>query len=239
MYKNIVFDVYGTLIDIRTDEYDVATWQKMADALAFYDVNYTAEELKRAYFDGCDLQMKLNAKCDNPEIDVVDVFRHIFEAKGKKASKTLATHLAQVFRAFSTRKLRLYDNVTETLTQLKKSKKKLYVLSNAQRCFTRPELVKLGLAKYFNGIIYSSDYLCAKPSAELFNVLFDKYKLDRKETVYVGNDPLTDVNGAHGAEIDCMWIKTNLTDPDAKPILDPKYVVTNGDFAEVAKLTLK
>lgn len=239
MYKNIVFDVYGTLIDISTDEYDVATWQKMADALAFYDVNYTAEELKKAYFDGCDLQMKLNEKCDHPEIDVVDVFRRIFEAKNKKASKTLATHLAQVFRAFSTRKLRLYDNVTETLAQLKKAKKKLYILSNAQRCFTRPELVKLGLAKYFNGIIYSSDYKCAKPSAELFNVLFDKYKLDRKETVYVGNDPLTDVNGAHGAKIDCMWIKTNLTDPDAKPILDPEYVVTNGDFAEVAKLTLK
>ena len=38
MYKNYVFDVYGTLVDIHTNEYEIATWQKLAKTLAFYDV---------------------------------------------------------------------------------------------------------------------------------------------------------------------------------------------------------
>lgn len=240
MYKNIAFDIYGTLIDIHTNEYEIATWQKLADTLAFYDVNYSASELKEAYFMSCDLQMKAGEKeHSHPEVDIVEVFRHIFENKNKKTSKMLATHLAQEFRAFSTERLRLYNNVAETLARLKKTGKKLYIVSNAQRCFTRPELLKLGIARFFDGIIYSSDYKCAKPSTELFNVLFDKYKLDRKETIYVGNDPLTDVNGAHNAKFDCIWFKTNLTDPDAKPRFAPKFTVSGGDFSEIGEIILK
>lgn len=240
MYKNYVFDVYGTLVDIHTNEYEIATWQKLAKTLAFYDVNYTAEELKEAYFMSCDLQMKQGEKkFQRPEVDVVEVFRHIFANKNKKASKTLATHLAQEFRAFSTERLALYNGVVETLNKLKRAKKKLFILSNAQRCFTRPELVKLGIAKYFAGIVYSSDYGCAKPDPALFNVLTDKYKLDKKETVYIGNDPLTDVDGAKNAKIDCLWIKTNLTDYDQSPKLSPKYEINNGDFTQVAQLLLK
>lgn len=30
MYKNYVFDLYGTLIDINTDEWSIDIWEKMA-----------------------------------------------------------------------------------------------------------------------------------------------------------------------------------------------------------------
>ena len=240
MYKNYIFDVYGTLVDIHTNEYDQAAWQKLAETLAFYDVNYTAEELKETYFMSCDLQMKLNGKnCKHPEVDVVEVSKHIFENKGKKASKMLATHLAQEFRAFSTERLRLYPDVIDTLKQLKRARKKLYIVSNAQRCYTKPELEKLGLLKYFAGIIYSSDYKCAKPDPKLFDIACERFKINKAETIYIGNDPQTDVDGARAAKIDCLWIKSNLTDYDARPKFQPKYTVENGDFAEIVKLTLK
>lgn len=29
MYDNIIFDLYGTLIDIHTDEEDIAVWKHM------------------------------------------------------------------------------------------------------------------------------------------------------------------------------------------------------------------
>lgn len=240
MYKNFVFDVYGTLVDIHTNEYDIETWQKLANTIAFYDVNYTAEELKETYFMSCDWQIRQGLKrfkC--PEVDVVEVSKHIFENKGKKATKTLATHLAQEFRAFSTERLRVYPDVIETLKQLKRARKKLYIVSNAQRCYTKHELEKLGLIKYFDGIVYSSDYGCAKPDAKLFDFAYEKFKLNKAETIYIGNDPKTDVDGAKSAKIDCLWIKTNLTDYDAKPKFPAKYIVENGDFKEITKLLLK
>lgn len=240
MYKNFVFDVYGTLVDIHTNEYNLDTWQKLANTLTFYDVNYTAEELKETYFMSCDLQIRQGKNSFKyPEVDVVAISKHIFENKGKKATKSLATHLAQEFRAFSTERLRLYPNVIDTLKQLKRARKKLYIMSNAQRCYTKPELEKLGLLKYFAGIVYSSDHGCAKPDTKLFDITCDKFKLNKAETIYIGNDPATDVDGARGAKIDCLWIKSNLTDYDSKPKFPPKYTVENGDFKEVAKLLLK
>ena len=238
MYKNYVFDVYGTLVDIHTNEYEMATWQKLADTLRFYGVNYSAQELEETYFASCDLQIQQGkANFQYPEVDVVEIFCQIFANKGKKAGKSLATHLAQEFRAFSTQYIRLYDGVAETLTKLKKAGKKLYVLSNAQSCFTKTELGRLGLRKYFSGIIYSSDYKCAKPDAKLFETLVKKYNLDKKETIYIGNDGFTDVVGARNAKIDCLWIKTNLTGNEV-PTVPPKYTV-DGDFREISKLLMK
>lgn len=238
MYKNYVFDVYGTLVDIHTNEYELATWQKLADTLRFYGVNYSAQELEETYFASCDLQIQQGkANFQYPEVDVVEIFCQIFANKGKKAGKSLATHLAQEFRAFSTQYIRLYDGVVDTLTKLKKAGKKLYVLSNAQSCFTKTELGRLGLRKYFSGIIYSSDYKCAKPDAKLFDALVKKYNLDKKETIYIGNDGFTDVVGARNAKIDCLWIKTNLTGNEV-PTVPPKYTV-DGDFREISKLLLK
>ena len=240
MYKNYIFDVYGTLVDIHTNEYEDKAWEKLAKTLSFYDVNYQPQELKEAYFSSCELQIRQGlANFKHPEVDVVEVFRHLFENKNKKASKALATHLAQAFRAETTERLRVFDGVFETLTKLKKAGKRLYILSNAQSCYTKQELTKLGLRGYFKGVIYSSDYKCAKPDAALFNILVDKYKLDKKECVYIGNDPYTDVEGARNAKIDCLWIKTNQTPQGVIPKTSPKYVVQDGNFREVAKLLLK
>ena len=240
MYKNFIFDVYGTLVDIHTNEYENSAWGKLAETLSFYGVDYTPQELSETYFSSCEWQMRTGAaNFKHPEVDVVEIFRHIFENKGKKAGKSLATHLAQEFRAFSTEYIRVYDGVFETLSKLKKAGKKLYILSNAQSCYTKQELAKLGLRKYFSGIIYSSDHKCAKPDAALFNVLIDKYKLDKKQCIYIGNDPVADVEGARSAKIDCLWLKTNLTPVDTAPKIAPKYTVNSGDITEITKLLLK
>ena len=196
--------------------------------------------MRETYFGSCELQITLGKKKHTcPEVDVVEVFRHIFENKNKKAPKSLATHIAQQFRAFSTDYIRLFDGVIDTLKTLRKAGKKLYILSNAQTCFTKPELSKLGLLKLFNGVLYSSDEGVAKPDAELFKRLIDKYKLNRKECIYIGNDPTTDVDGARNAKIDCLWLKTSHTPLDIQPRLTPKYTVQSGNIAEVATLLLK
>ena len=240
MYKNFIFDVYGTLVDIRTNEYEEETWSKLAETLGFYGVYYSVPELREAYFSSCELQVTLGKKQYScPEVDVVEVFRHIFENKNKKAALSLATHLAQQFRAFSTEYIRVFDGVTETLNKLKRAGKKLYILSNAQSCFTKQEIAKLGLRKYFNGVMYSSDEGCAKPDPALFKRLLDKYGLKRNECVYIGNDPITDVDGAHNAKIDCLWLKTADTQQNVQPRFAPKYTVNSGDITEVARLLLK
>ena len=45
MFKNYIFDLYGTLIDIRTDESGDEFWDKVADIYKSYGATYTAKEM--------------------------------------------------------------------------------------------------------------------------------------------------------------------------------------------------
>ena len=48
-YDNYIFDLYGTLVDIHTDEEKTELWEKLAQFYGYYGAVYTAEELKNAY----------------------------------------------------------------------------------------------------------------------------------------------------------------------------------------------
>ena len=45
-YDNYIFDLYGTLVDIHTEENDPLVWKKLALLYGYYDADYSSEELK-------------------------------------------------------------------------------------------------------------------------------------------------------------------------------------------------
>ena len=47
-YSNYIFDLYGTLVDIWTDEESPVLWEQMASLYSCYGADYTAEALKVA-----------------------------------------------------------------------------------------------------------------------------------------------------------------------------------------------
>ena len=49
MYKNYIFDLYGTLIDINTDEWCDDLWKKMAILYGYKGSHYTYDELNSEY----------------------------------------------------------------------------------------------------------------------------------------------------------------------------------------------
>lgn len=48
MYTDLVFDLYGTLVDIHTEESD-EVWEKTALYFGFYGAHYTGKSLKKAF----------------------------------------------------------------------------------------------------------------------------------------------------------------------------------------------
>ena len=48
MYKDLIFDLYGTLVDIHTEENDLV-WEKTALYFGYYGAHYTPEALKAAF----------------------------------------------------------------------------------------------------------------------------------------------------------------------------------------------
>ena len=104
-YKNYVFDLYGTLVDIRTDEENSAVWDRLAYFYNYYGADYTGEELRRAY-DKIINEMEGILQGDNhemyPEIQIENVFRKLFLQKNVRSDNMLAIYAGLFFRVLTT-----------------------------------------------------------------------------------------------------------------------------------------
>ena len=108
---------------------------------------------------------------------------------------------------------------------------RLYLLSNAQACFTRPELRQLELEDAFDGIVLSSDASVRKPDPRIMRRLLEENGLSVRESVMIGNDRLTDVAVARAVGMDCLYLETETSRKDLKgPRAD--YEVLSGSPAE-------
>lgn len=215
---NFLFDLYGTLADIKTDEEMQSLWFGFAWLLGESDVKSVRDE----YLSLCKKHADARAH-EFVEFDLLRVFEEMVETRG--ASKEKAKELAREFRLLSRQKLRLFPCVVEILKGLKERGAGVYLVSNAQACFTRDELDELGIACLFDGILISSDAGVKKPHAEIFNIAFDKFSLDRNECFYVGNDLHDDVLGASGAGLKTVYIETEQSGKYPDVAVIPNYEV--------------
>ena len=160
MYQNYIFDLYGTLVDINTNEGKPYLWKKTAELYAYHGAIYTPAEFKKAYLRLCSAHTEaLRAKngADYPEIQLEYVFQDLFTEKGVTVSMDIIRTIGQAFRAISTKFLCVYDGVTDLLDSIHAAGKKAYLLSNAQEMFTKHEMIALGIYEKFDGIVFSSD----------------------------------------------------------------------------------
>lgn len=219
MYKNYIFDFYGTLADIHTDEEKREVWEKMSLFYGYYGASYTPEELKKAYMAQAECRAASTYGYETyPEIRIEEVFQKLFAAKGVAADEALVLHTGQFFRVLTTEYIRLYKDVTLMLERLRMQGKKIYLLSNAQRIFTEYEMRMLDVDRYFDGIMISSDYGVKKPDRIFYELLLEKYHLAPEECIMIGNDAKTDIAGAAGVGMDTCYIHSNLSPAHDLPV---------------------
>lgn len=196
--KAILFDLYGTLIDIHTDEDSITFWKRISKKVKKY-YRYTSYDLKKQYIQICREKEK-----DKEEIDILEVFEELFSI-----TKQQATEVAWQFRKASTKYVHLYRGVKKLLKKLKEEGYSLYVLSNAQEAFTLPELKKLKIFNYFEGVAISSAYGVKKPNLKFFQSAMKNFKL--QDAIMIGNDLECDILPAKELGLKHIFIESNLT----------------------------
>lgn len=235
-YETYIFDLYGTLIDIHTDEEGPLLWEKMADYLKEnFAAEYTPKVLRKRYLEICAEEEQNLAKesgAEFPEIKIEKVWVRLvleghrngqcqkhsdndraIEQQGDEKADNLETSdeiraLCIFFREASRDKLVVYEGVTETLDKLKKMGKGIYLLSNAQRVFTEKELSDSGLSDYFDDIFISSDQGIRKPQKEFLQRLLTKNSLSYEKCVMIGNDIFSDVGVAFKNGMESVFLNT-------------------------------
>lgn len=240
MLDTCLFDLYGTLVDIRTEERMPELWEHMAGIYAKRGALYTPRELEEAYF-GLIRSMesgegRQDAHEAHPEIKIERVFRGLFEKKGVPADMDLAVETGREFRRASTLYICLYPGAAELLAALRGAGKRVYLLSNAQRIFTKPELSDLGIEGYFDGVYISSDYGVKKPDRRFFEIALKERRIDPDFAVMVGNDGLCDIAPARALGLRTLYIHSNISPREEPPKCD--WALSEPDLYKVRDILL-
>lgn len=175
VYKNYIFDFYGTLVDILTDEKDPALWDKLAQLYQAYGADYKGEGLRKSYAKRVALAREELIELKGvayPEVDLAHIFNQLYD-NGRPQSSCLhqledwgPIDSYSLSRLISCKRLLVYPHTKEVLTFLKDQGCHLYLLSNAQAAFMNVEIDLMELRSCFDTIYLSSDAGICKPQPE-------------------------------------------------------------------------
>lgn len=227
-YAAYFFDLYGTLVDIHTDETRPSLWHEIAAFYTARGAGWTGPSMRAAYLEGCAAE---ESRLSGPaasgalvELELRQVFAALYRQKGVLPSEALVAETARRFRRASTTHLRAYSGARELLCSLRAVGREVVLLSNAQACFTLPELTQLGLTDCFDRIFISSDVGFKKPDSRFFCAALNASGRDPADCLMIGNDPVCDVGGAAHVGMDAIYIHSKLS-PQPRPDLSALPVV--------------
>jgi putative hydrolase of the HAD superfamily len=206
--KGILFDLYGTLIDIETDESLEEIYRTIAHYLTYHGIYLHRWEVRDRYYEHMKQQKGEERGEEYPEIDVKAIWNSFLRREGIKAPlarRKLATILVQLYRAISRKRLQLYPDVKRVLNELRPTYR-MGIVSDAQPCWAMPEMKAVGLYDYFAPIIISANYGFRKPDTRLFGEALDAMKLVPAEVIFVGNDMYRDIYGASQLGIKTIFV---------------------------------
>jgi FMN hydrolase / 5-amino-6-(5-phospho-D-ribitylamino)uracil phosphatase len=126
--------------------------------------------------------------------------RREVEGGDPAADDALAQQLADSYFAHRDRDPALFPDTVPGLDALR-ADYRLGLLSNGSRL---PETV--GLAPYFESVVFAQDHRVAKPDKGIFEVVERELGVGPEACVLVGDHPVNDVAGAHNAGWRSVWI---------------------------------
>ncbi|MGD0780141.1 MAG: HAD family hydrolase [Dehalococcoidales bacterium] len=214
-YQAIIFDLFGTLVDIFSRrEYESI-------------VAEMASHLKIPYDDFYEIWMQLANK------RTTGVFRnseeHIEYICRELKVKVSASQIEAARRArfdYVARALKPRKDAIETLTQLQSDGFKIGLISN---CSTEPPLIwpDTPFAPFFDVTIFSSTAGMLKPDQRLFRMAIEQLKVTPQQCLYIGDGSSEELGAAANVGMTPVLIRAPYEDgADALRPDDSKEVFT-------------
>ncbi len=216
--KGVIFDCYQTLIDIHTEEHNLETYEVVSAWLAYEGVKIEPKRLWDTYMFKVRGIMEHSGEI-YPEVRVEEIFAEICKENSIWIidEESLGVEASRVFRAASTRKLRLFPQSIRLIEHYINVPK--CIISNGQRVFSELELRFLGLYDYFDFVIFSSDVGYKKPDLRLFMAALKRMGLEfePKCVMSIGDSYENEIIparklGMRSMHIEEAWKQLGLTD---------------------------
>ncbi|KWX69352.1 HAD family hydrolase [Paenibacillus riograndensis] len=232
MYQTYIFDLYGTLIDIETDEERPELWERLSLHFSYHGLNISGIELQQRFLRERDGQLAAAGQhCAYPDFVMEEVFRAVARDLGGNPGQAWLHETVRWLRTLSMMKISLYSGVEEILRSLRSRGKKVFLLSNGQKTFIEAELTMLGILHLFDGVAISSEAGISKPDPLFYRYLTEKYGADLGSAIMIGNDPRTDMAGAAAVGIDSCYIRTASSPADVP--VQSTVQIWDGDLRKI------
>jgi putative hydrolase of the HAD superfamily len=208
--RGIIFDLYGTLIDIETDESMEEIYRAIANFLTYKEIYIHGGDVRDLYYQLLS-QEKEKSREEYPEISVQAIWKAFLARHGLGVGSgchELAVTLAYLYRGISRKRLQLYPSVRRVLDELQ-PRYRMGIVSDGQPCWVLPEMRALGLGAYFNPVIVSADHGFRKPDPRLIEKALHLMGVTSSDVLFVGNDMYRDIHGASRLNIKTIFFGSN------------------------------
>lgn len=186
MYKLIVFDLDGTLLNTIDDIKDSLNYALEKQGFPIY----TVEKVKRFVGSGVKKLITRALKDLSNEQEVIQKVINDYNNKYVQIQKD---------------KTQPYPNIIETLNKLKENKIQLAVLSNKPNEDTKKIITYYFGDKLFDYVLGQIEGIPVKPDATLLNQIINKYDVLKEEVLFIGDSDV-DMLTARNANIDSVFV---------------------------------
>lgn len=192
----VLFDLYGTLIDIKVDTAPRWVWERFSDELGAAGFALGPDELRRRYDD---LVVSETREHGHAFVLEAKFFHKLIGVSGEHTAEPLVRHFGRRFRELTTRRIALRAYAIPLLKMLRASGCKVGLVSNTEEIVTEHDLEKLRLGGHFDEIVLSSSVGVKKPEPGIFAIALRRLGVSAKRTLFIGDDHVADFEGARKA----------------------------------------
>lgn len=204
--NGVLFDLYGTTIDIEVDEDSPRLWHGLAAALGETGVVVEPSELRRRFH----TFLREEAERGREGFLMEPVFRRLLTSLQAGGD---VGWIGKLFRELSVKKMHLRPYVEPLFDRLHRTGVKLGIVSNTEALLTQFEMDRYPILLTADAVVLSSEVGVRKPDPQIFQLALDRVGTAPAATVFIGNDWAADVLGAVRVGLKVIYVNDHAVEP--------------------------
>ncbi len=223
--RGILFDFGHTLVDFqRTQEALHSAYEEIRariEAVAYMEVPEFLDLVERVAGGVDRLVAESYEQRRMEEVDQAELFRQSLSGIGFDLPDDVIEHIVALDHSAYSNSITVEPEVLAALDELRRARYRMGLVSNIslRPDLMRADLERMGLAKYLDAMVFSSEVGLRKPDPRIFQEALDRLGIEPQETVFVGDRLYDDVSGAQAVGMRAVLTRQfrQEDDPDYAP----------------------
>jgi putative hydrolase of the HAD superfamily len=234
--RAVLFDFGHTLVDFRrTQEALHAAYEQIrarVEAVAYMEVPELLDLVERVAGGVDALVTQSYEEGRLEELNQADLLRQSFAAIGFDLPDDVIDHIVQLDHSAYSNSLTVGPDVEAALAGLRADGYRMGLVSNIslRADLMRGDLAALGLDRFLDASVFSSEVGIRKPDSRIFREALDRLGTEPGVTVFVGDRLVDDVSGARA--VGMRGVQTRQFRQESDPDIRPDAVIDHlGELA--------